>query len=180
MFQSIREAVLKAGATYVAVDVKGARGAQEQYPPRRSAMVLCHNARVLAVKCRLTDGSCGWMVPGGEWQRSDLSLHHTALRKLKEDTGLGHEEFRNGVRAGPQLMALQKTTYFAYALNSPMPQAELARSFAGRKDNNTILAMAWVSQKEARQLSWRKEDEAMLQRLWQQPLCMNKEGRGGC
>ena len=120
------------------------------------------------------------MVPGGEWQRSDLSLHHTALRKLKEDTGLGHEGFKDRVRAGPQLMALPKTTYFAYALNSPMPQAELARSFAGRKDNSTIIAMAWMSQKEARQLSWRKEDEAMLQRLWQQPLYLNKEGRGGC
>ena len=61
-----------------------------------------------------------------------------------------------------------------------MPQAELARGFAGRKDNTTILAMAWVSQKEAKQLSWRKEDEAMLQRLWQQPLYWNEEGRGGC
>ena len=178
-FQSIRQAVLKAGATYIAVDVKGDRGLLQQYQPRRSAMVLCHNQRVLAVKCRLADGTCGWMVPGGEQRKSDTSLHHTALRKLQENTGLGHEGFRQRVRVGPQLMALDKTTYFAYALNSPIPQAELARSFAGHADD-TILSMAWVSQREAEKLLWRKEDEAMLQRLWQLPLYLNEEGRGGC
>ena len=143
-------------------------------------MVLCHDRRVLAVKCRMADGSCGWMVPGGQQQQSDASLHHTALRRLKEDTGLGHEGFKDRVRAGPQLMALDKTTYFAYALNSSMSQAELARSVAGRKDNTTIVDVAWVSQREAEQLLWRKQDEAMLQRLWQLPLYLNEEGRGGC
>ena len=76
-------------------------------------------------------------------------------------------------------MALDKTTCFAYALNSPIPQAELARSLAGHKDN-TILDVAWVSQREAEKLLWRKEDEEVLQRPWQLSLYLNEEGRGGC
>jgi 8-oxo-dGTP pyrophosphatase MutT (NUDIX family) len=179
-FQSIREAVLKAGATYVGVDLKGSRGSQQQPQPRRGAIVLCHNKRVLAVKHRNQDGSCGWMIPGGSSRSPDMSLHHTALRELKQQTGLGHEGFRGIIRAGPQLVALENTTYFTYALNSPIPQAELARSFAGRRDNTTILDMAWVNQCEAKQLLWRKEDEAVLQRVWQLPLYLGEEGRGGC
>ena len=40
-FQSIREEVLAAGATYVAVDIKGQRDRSEARH-RRAAMVLCH------------------------------------------------------------------------------------------------------------------------------------------
>ena len=120
------------------------------------------------------------MMPGGSSHSPDMSLHHTALRELQQQAGLGHESFKGIIRAGPQLVALENTTYFTYALNSPVPQAELARSFAGRRDNTTILNMAGVNQCEAKQLLWRKEDEAVLQRVWQLPLYLSEEGRGGC
>ena len=168
-FQSIRRAVEAAGAKYVAVDLKGNR-IGPPVEPRRSAMVLCHGARVLAVKQRLQDGTLCWRLPGGHQQQTDHSLHHTALRELELQTGLGHETFRDRVRAGPQLMALKNTTYFAYALNSPIPQAELARSLVGSRKECVILDTKWLSRKDTQSARWSAEDEQMLERLWQQPL----------
>ena len=47
--QSIREEVLKAGATYVAVDLHGAR-VVKNHRPRRVAVVLECNGKVLVVQ----------------------------------------------------------------------------------------------------------------------------------
>ena len=114
-------------------------------------------------------------LPGLEQEQLDQPLHHTALRKLREETGLEHEDFKHAhrVRAGPQPLALKQTTHFAYALNSPIPQAELARSFAGRGDSCTILDIQWPSQDSAARVLWRTEDTQMLQRLWQHAVYLS-------
>ena len=176
-FQSIRRAVEKAGATYVGVDLKGNRNGPPA-EPRRGAVLLCYGANILAVKQRLSDGSLHWKLPGGQQQQHDQSLHHAALRELALLTGLGHNTFRDRVKAGPQLLALKHTTYFTYALNSPIPQAELARSLAGLRSKD-VLDVKWLSQGEAQQARWRPEDEAVLERLWQHPVYSTWKGDAG-
>ena len=66
-----------------------------------------------------------------------------------------------------QLIARHDRTHFAYALNSAVPQAELARSFAGRHDASTILDIARFDRDEGRSVLWRSEGKQMLERLCQ-------------
>ena len=89
-FQSIREAVLAAGATYVAVDSMGKREAK-LVKPRRAAVALRWGNRVLAVLHKLQDGSKVWTIPGGKMEDSDESLHAAGVRELKEEVGIGQE-----------------------------------------------------------------------------------------
>jgi len=180
-FQSMREAVLATGATYVAVDVEGKRVSKGQHT-RRCAIALCHDGRVLAVEQRMQDGTHCWTIPGGQQQSNDHSAQHTALRELREDTGLGKEVLQDTVRVGPELIALSETTYLAYALNSIPSKVRLLESFAQRRDSRRIRRIQWVDQPTARHMQWRPEDRLMLQRLWGPPqhICMETGGRGGC
>ena len=180
-FQSMREAVLATGATYVAVDVEGKRVSKGQHT-RRCAIALCHNGRVLAVEQRIQDGTHCWTIPGGLQQPNDHSAQHTALRELREDTGLDKEILQGTVRVGPELIALPETTYLAYALSSIPSKVRLLESFAHRRDSRRIRRIQWVSQTTARHMQWRSEDQLMLQRLWGPPrhICMETGQRGGC
>ena len=180
-FQSIRQAVLDAGARYVAVDLKGNR-LKETAQPRRAAAVLCNAGYVLAVECELDDGTKCWTVPAGNRQDDDTSLHHTAFRALTRATGLELNEFQRRVAVGPELIALANTTYFAVALDPVLSQAELARSFARRREREKISRMAWIDKSTATKLQWKPEDRQMLDRIWGQPphLCMRKQEGGGC
>ena len=178
-FQSIREEVLAAGATYVAVDIKGQRDRSEARQ-RRAAMVLCHEGRVMAVEHKLSDGNTCWTMPGGAAQSSDQSLHHTALRELTDATGLGKDTWIGTVRVGPELLALRDTTYFAYALDPAMLQTSLKAKFEQRRQK-TIMRIAFVSEAEAKTLKWRSEDLSMLKQLWGQPAhpCVTQQTRPG-
>ena len=42
-------------------------------------------------------------------------------------SGIQYTHFGDRVAAGPDLIALNDTTYFAYALNQPLSQAELQK-----------------------------------------------------
>ena len=95
--------------------------------PRRAAAVLYHEGCVLAVECKEGDGTTFWAVPGGQHKKPDSSLHYTALRQLREMSGIQYTHFGDRVAAGPDLIALNDTTYFAYALNQPLSQAELQK-----------------------------------------------------
>ena len=165
-FQSLREEVLKAGATYVAVDKLGDRKPASS-EPRRAAVVLYHEGHVLAVEHELKDGTRCWTVPGGKHEKTDSSLHHTALRELREESGIQYTHLTDRVGAGPDLIALNDTTYFAYALNQPLSQAELRKWFALREELGTIKDVAWKSIVDADDTVWRAEDRVMLERLRQ-------------
>ena len=180
-FQSIRQAVLQTGATYVAVDVKGNRF-KEPSQPRRAAAVVCSGGSVLAVEYKHTAGTSHWTIPGGDKDSADPSLHHAALRELRGMTGLDLAELTDKVRVGPELIALSETTYFAFALDPDLSQAKLSSSFARRREPEKIRRMAWISEEQAAQLQWRSEDRQMLDRIWGQPphSCMSKQMSGGC
>ena len=179
-FQSIREEVLAAGATYVAVDIKGQRDTSET-KPRRAAIVLCHEGRVMAVERRLADGGACWTVPGGAAESSDHSLHHTALRELTDETGLGKDTWIDRVRVGPEVIALRDTTYFAYALDPAVLQTSLTAKFGQRRKQTEMLRVAFISELEAKALKWRSEDLSMLKQLWGQPAhpCVTQQTRPG-
>ena len=71
-FQSIRQSVLRAGASYVGVDIAGRR-AVKATPARRAAVVLVAGRHVLSVKHKLQDGNHAVTLPGGKWEQRDSS-----------------------------------------------------------------------------------------------------------
>ena len=165
-FQSIRDAVLKAGATYVAVDVKGDRRNQRSLVIRRAAMLLQHGKRVLAIKHKLRDGTSCWTLPGGKREQSDPSLFHTAVRELEEETGLGWDRLKGDVASGPRVWAMPDTTYFACALNAGLSQDELRRNFQRCRDQHKAEDLEWIDFARARGLVWRSEDDTLLRKIY--------------
>ena len=119
----------------------------------------------MAVEHKLKDGTRCWTVPGGKHEAADSSLHHTALRELREESGVPYTHLSDRIGAGPDLNALNDTTYFAYALNQPLSQAELKKWFALREELGTTTDVAWKSIGDADEITRRKEDRVMLQRL---------------
>ncbi len=140
-FQSIREEVLRAGAKYMAVDIQGKR-AQRPGPPRRAAAVMCSEQKVLATLCKLPDGSAQWTLPGGQPEPTDHSAYATAVRRARETTGIQESMFQHRIRAGPEIIALPNTSYYALALSPILSQAELRRSFARRREDQNIIKTA--------------------------------------
>ena len=169
-FQSIRKAVLEAGAGYVAVDAMGKREVKDARP-RRAAIALRHIGRVLAVLHKLKDGSKVWTIPGGKMEESDESLHAAGVRELKEEVGIGQEVWGSLVGLGPTVDALPNTTYYAYRLNSRVPKVILEEHFQKRQagERRAIAAWAWVDITSSRVAGcgWRREDAMLLER-WRQ------------
>lgn len=87
------------------------------------------------------------------------------MRELSEESGIQHTHISDRVCAGPDVIALNDSTYFAYALSRPFSQAELRQHFAQREETGTIIKIAWKDIREAGELTWRTEDRVMLQRL---------------
>ena len=177
-FNSIRNAVLKAGASYVGVDIEGERKARAAQP-RRTAIVLSCGDSVLAVKHKLKDGTHAWTLPAGKLGPADTSLHAAGMRELREKTGLEHRVWRDQVVEGPSVCALSETTYYTYTLNRPIPRTTMERVFAARAatKQDEIGAWEWIHVRErAPKLRWRREDYEYLERQGS----TQGRGSGGC
>jgi 8-oxo-dGTP pyrophosphatase MutT (NUDIX family) len=166
-FQSIRKAVLAAGARYVAVDSMGKREVKEA-KPRRAAVALRWGNRVLAVLHKLRDGSKAWTIPGGRMEQSDESLHAAGVRELREEVGIGQEVWEGLVGLGPTVDALPNTTYYAYHLNSCVPKVTLEEHFQKRQNAEKLKIVEWgwvdIAQERKDGCVWRKEDGELLKR----------------
>ena len=166
-FQSIRKAVLEAGAKYVAVDVMGKRQTK-QAAARRAVVALRVDNTVLAVKLQYADSTSEWTMPGGAKNNSDQSLHSAGVRELERCTGIGQARWGRMVSKGPVVEALPHTTYYAYHLNLRVPKADLVEHFKKRQEveGAKIVAWAWVDVgKDAVDgCKWREEDLQALKR----------------
>ena len=123
---------------------------------------------------------------GGGIETTDPSLYHAAMRELLEETGIHSGMFRDRVRAGPDVVAMPNTSYFAFALSEPLSQEELKACFSRRKELGTIKRIAWRGLQDIRDDVWRREDKAVIQRLTAEDRYANvknaafEERGGGC
>ena len=190
-FQSIREEVLKAGATYVAVDLHGAR-VVKNHRPRRVAVVLECNGKVLVVQSNrayrpnvtrpllFSPAIRSWIV-GGTRNSTDTSLHSAGVRHIQDKLGLPYHAWQPYISKGPTTYAMHDTTYYIYNLNQCIPKALLEGYYqkrVAREAHGNSATWGWVdvATVDARDgMGWRPEDVAMLTRYAQA-----KETRGGC
>ena len=190
-FQSIREEVLKAGATYVAVDLHGAR-VVKNHRPRRVAVVLECNGKVLVVQSNrayrpnvtrpllFSPAIRSWIV-GGTRNSTDTSLHSAGVRHIQDKLGLPYHAWQPYISKGPTTYAMHDTTYYIYNLNQCIPKALLEGYYqkrVAREAHGNSATWGWVdvATVDARDgMGWRPEDVAMLTRYAQA-----REMRGGC
>ena len=172
-FQSIREAVLQAGASYVGVDIAGRRTV-EATPARRAAVVLIADQHVLAVKHRLQDGGHVVTLPGGKREQQDDSLHAAGVRELLEEVGLSESVWRDLIAKGPDVYALHDTTYYVYHLSRVVPKATMLRAFRARTPSEAqkITAWQWANIRDIDSAVWRNEDVEWIKKY------LEREERG--
>ena len=172
-FQSIREAVLQAGASYVGVDIAGRRTV-EATPARRAAVVLIADQHVLAVKHRLQDGGHVVTLPGGKREQQDDSLHAAGVRELLEEVGLSESVWRELIVKGPDVYALHDTTYYVYHLSRVVPKATMLRAFRARTPSEAqkITAWQWANIRDIDSAVWRNEDVEWIKKY------LEREERG--
>ena len=172
-FQSIREAVLRAGASYVGVDIAGRRTVKAA-PARRAAIVLVAGQQVLAVKHRLRDGSYATTLPGGKREQHDNSLHAAGVRELSEEVGLSESVWRELIVRGPDVYALPATTYYVYHLSRVVPKAIMLRAFRARTagEAQKIAAWQWTNMRDINSAEWRSEDAEWIKKY------LEREERG--
>ena len=178
-FQSLRQAVLAAGAKYVAVDIQGQRPRVSPEDNNRGvAIVLKTSTHVLAQKTR--GGNNGndiiWELPKGRSSGPNYPTHTDGVKALERATGLSEGEWRVHVRSGPETRALKESTYYIYDINQMIPQVTEKRVTWADQATKLNRVCEWVHIVEDGEPTriWRSEDAQVLRAI------ESGEQRGGC
>ena len=157
-FQSLREEVEKAGARYIAVDIKGRRQ-PEKLNTRSSAVVLIQDGKVLVSSTENTEA--GLEIVKGNASNLNTPTHSDAVKELERVTGLSEASWRTRVVKGPRTRALKDTTYYIYKIN-PIPWKAVGNHGQTTPSRNG----RWVRAEEvAIANGWRSEDVQIIKEL---------------
>ena len=184
-FQSIKQAVMDAGAHYVAVDICGNRKKRME-KPRRGAVVLRCNNKILVTIQHNQHKRAVKTILATEQTNADVTPHSAGVRAMREGLGILPEDYDNLITKGPKAVALNNTTYYVYDLHQCIPQAvieECHQKAAVRMGDGGTTGWVWEDIRKPISGLWREEDAKLKSVLDEEkPLAGDNSGGrpGGC